>query len=61
MTQQYDIKGMTDKIKSLRKNAEALKDVAGDFPAVLKNCDRILADIKLLEMNISEVVEILSK
>jgi hypothetical protein len=61
MTQQYDIKGMTDKIKALRKNAEALKDIAGDFPAVVKNCDRILADIKLLEMNISEVAEILSK
>jgi len=58
MTQKYDIKGMINKIKALRKNAEALKDIAGDFPTVVKNCDRILADIKMLEININEAAEI---
>ena len=58
MTQQYDIKGMVNKISTLRKNAEELKKIAGDFPAVEKNANRILADIKMLEINISEAAEI---
>jgi hypothetical protein len=58
MTQQYDIKGMVSKIKALRKDAEDLKKIAGDFPAVEKNIVRILADVKLLEINISDVAEI---
>jgi len=61
MSPEYDIKGMLAKIKELRKNAEALKNIAGDFPTVVKNCDRILADVKLLEININEVAEISGK
>jgi hypothetical protein len=61
MTEKYDIKGMIARIKALRKNAEALKDIAGDFPTVVKNCDRILADVKLLEINVNEAAEICGK
>ena len=58
MTQQYNIKGMVSKIKALRKDAEELKKIAGDIPAVEKNADRILADIKMLEININDAAEI---
>ncbi len=58
MTQQYNIKGMVSKIKALRKDAEELKKIAGDIPAVEKNADRILADIKMLELNINDAAEI---
>ena len=58
MTQQFNIKGMVSKIKALRKNAEELKKIAGDFPAVEKNANRILADIKMLEININDAAEI---
>jgi isopentenyl phosphate kinase len=61
MTQQYDIKGMTSKIRALRRNAEALKELSGGIPAVDRNADRILANVKMLEINISDVVGILSK
>jgi hypothetical protein len=61
MTQKYDINGMMVKIKALRKNAEALKDICGDIPTVVKNCDRILADVKMLEININDVADILNK
>jgi hypothetical protein len=61
MTQQYDIKAMVTKIKALRRNAEALKEIAGDFPTVVKNCDRILADVRMLEININDAAEILGK
>jgi hypothetical protein len=58
MTQEYDIKGMVVKIKALRKNAEALKEISGGIPAVNKNADRILANVKMLEINISDVAKV---
>ena len=61
MTQQYDIEAMVAKIKALRKNAEELKASGGDFPTVIKNCDRILADVRMLEININDAVEIMGK
>ena len=61
MTQEYDIKSMVTKIKALRRNAESLKEIAGDFPTVVKNCDRILADVRMLEININDAAEILRK
>lgn len=59
MIQQQDIKAMMTKIKALRNNAEALKEIAGDFPSVVKNCDRILADVWMLEININDAADIL--
>jgi hypothetical protein len=57
MTQEYDIKGMVTKIEALRRNAEALKEISGGIPAVEKNADRILANVKMLEINISDVAD----
>ncbi len=53
MVQEYNINGMVSKIKGLRRNAAALKEIGGDIPAVVKNADRILACVKMLEMDIS--------
>lgn len=61
MAQQYDIRAMADLIESLRKDTENLKEIAGDIPAVQKNADRILANVKMLEINISDVAEVLGK
>jgi hypothetical protein len=61
MSQEYDIKGMVTKIKALRRNAEALKAISGGIPAVDKNADRILADVKMLEINISDAAEVMGK
>ena len=49
---------MADIIKSLRQDAEKLKEIDGGVPAVQKNADRILASVKMLEINISDVAEI---
>ena len=57
MTQEYDIKGMATKIKAIRDNAAALKDISGGIPAVEKNADRILASVKMLEISVSDVAE----
>ncbi|OGO18345.1 MAG: hypothetical protein A2Z15_01670 [Chloroflexi bacterium RBG_16_50_11] len=60
MAQNYDIKGMVSKIKSLRKDAEELKKISGGIPAVEKNADRILADVRMLEIDIVDAAELKS-
>ena len=61
MAEQYDIKGMVALIKSLRQDAERLKDISGGIPAVQKNADRILASVKMLEININDAAEVLEE
>jgi hypothetical protein len=61
MTQEYDIKGMVAKIKALRRNAEVLKEISGGIPAVTKNADRILACVKMLEIDISDAAVVTGK
>jgi hypothetical protein len=60
MTQQYNIKNMVNKIKALRKDAEDLKKLSGGIPAVVKNADRILADIRMLEIDIIDAAQLKS-
>ena len=59
--QEYDIKAMAVKIKALRTNAEALKEISGGIPAVVKNADRILGCVRMLEVNISDAVKVMEK
>jgi hypothetical protein len=58
MTQEYDIQAMAEKISAIRKDAEALKEVSGGIPTVDCNADRILSNVRMLEININEVAEI---
>ena len=59
MSEEFDIKGMADKIRSLKRNAVELKEMSGGIQAVDRNVDRILASIRMLEINISDAVELL--
>ena len=52
MTQEYDVKGMVEKIQALRRYAEELREISGGIPAVEKNVNRILANVKMLEINV---------
>jgi hypothetical protein len=61
MNQEYDIKGMATKIKALRRNAEALKEISGGIPAVMKNADRILGCVRMLEVDISDALKVMGK
>jgi hypothetical protein len=61
MAQEYDIKGMAATINSLRGEAEKLKTISAGFPTVEKNIDRILANVRMLEININDVAEVLGK
>jgi hypothetical protein len=60
MAQEYNIKGIVTKIKALRKTAEALKEISGGIPAVDKNVDRILANVKMLEIDIIDASQLKS-
>lgn len=45
-------------IQNIRAAAEALKVSAGEMPAVSCNVDRILANVAMLEINITDVKEL---
>jgi aspartate/glutamate racemase len=58
MAQQIDLYEINDKIQLLKKTAEELKRIGEDFPAIARNTVRILASVKMLEINISDLVEL---
>ncbi len=59
MTPEYDIKGMADRISAIKQLAVELKTMSGGIQAVDRNVDRILASIKMLEINVVELATIL--
>jgi len=58
MTKQIDLKQINDKIQLMKKTAEELNRVGEDFPAIARNTVRILASVKMLEINISDLIEL---
>lgn len=59
MNVHYNVNEMDEKIKILRRTAEELMAIGGDIEAVKKNLVRLLASTKMLELNISDVKELL--
>ena len=57
--QEYDIKGMAEKIQAIKEAATELKHISGGIQAVDRNVDRILASVKMLEINISDIASII--
>jgi hypothetical protein len=58
MVQQIDLKKLHTKIQLMKKTAEELKRMGENFPAINRNTVRILASVKMLEINVSDVVEL---
>jgi hypothetical protein len=58
MTKKVDLKELDSKIQSMKKTAEELRKMGKDFPALYRNISRVLASIKMLELNISDVAKI---
>ncbi|MGE5839185.1 MAG: hypothetical protein ACM34H_04570 [Deltaproteobacteria bacterium] len=50
-----DLKELDSKIQSMKRTAEELKKMGEDFPALNRNVSRLLASIKMLELNVSDV------
>jgi len=49
---------MDVRIKSMKEDAMELNRLADKFPAVYRNTARILASLKMLELNISDIVDL---
>ena len=58
MLQESDLKAMENKIQSMKKSAEDLKLMVNGCPALEKNTSRILASIKMLEINLSDFLNL---
>ncbi len=58
MGPKIDIKKMDVKIQLLKKTTDELNQLSKDFPAIARNTVRILASVKMLEINVSDLVEL---
>jgi len=58
MYQETDLKEMDKKIKTIKFAADELKEMSCNFPAVYRNTARILASVKMLEINISDIMDV---
>lgn len=57
MAQQIDLKKIDDKIQLLKKTTQELSRMGEDFPAIARNTVRILASVRMLEINVSDLIE----
>ena len=55
MAQTIDLHKIDAKIRAIKKMTEDLRQMDDDFPALAKTTARILANIKMLELNISDI------
>jgi len=53
-----EIKKLDARIKTLKKAAQELKKLSGGIQAVDRNADRVLASVKMLEINISDLIDL---
>ncbi len=51
-----DVKRIDKRVKAIRKAAEELKALGKNMPAVDRNAARILASVKMLEINVSDLL-----
>jgi hypothetical protein len=53
-----DLAEIDSKIQTMRRTAEELAQAGENFPAIARNIVRISAGIRMLELNISDIVEL---
>lgn len=58
MTTQPDIQKLDEQIQLLKQAALALSDMGDEFPAIKRNAARVLSSIKMMEINVSDVVRL---
>jgi hypothetical protein len=56
-TMTIDIVKIEERIQRVKKAAEDLRELSDEMPALYRNTARILASVKMLEINISDVIE----
>ena len=58
MDPRTDLYEIDAKIQLMKKTAEELNRMGSNFPALARNTVRILASVKMLEINVSDLVEL---
>ncbi len=58
MDDPIDLNTINSKIQEIKKAAEELKHLGNNFPTLSRNADRILTSIKMLEINITDCVDL---
>ena len=58
MAHTIDLHKIDTKIQAIKKMTEELAQVADDFPALARSSARILANIKMMELNVSDLCQI---
>jgi len=58
MNPRIDLNKINAKIQSMKKAAQELNRIGEDFPTLARNTVRILASLKMLEINVSDLVEL---
>jgi len=58
MALQIDLKKIDGKIQAIKKAAQELDQLGEQFPALSKNTARIMASLKMLEINVSDLVDL---
>ncbi len=53
-----NIKEINKKIQLMKQTVLELNQIGKDFPAIARNTVRIMASVKMLEINISDLVEL---
>ncbi len=59
MSPEVDIEKMDHLIQQMKRIAGEVEKIGHEIPAVVRNAKRIMASVKMLEINISDVSEIL--
>ena len=57
MEPKIDLEYINSKIQLMKACAEELNRLGDEFPALSRNTVRILASLKMLELNISDIFE----
>ncbi|MBW1888186.1 MAG: hypothetical protein JRI52_07545 [Deltaproteobacteria bacterium] len=58
MFQELDLKEIGKRIHLMKKNVEELNEMVNRFPALEKNTSRILASINMLEINLTDLLDL---
>ena len=56
MEVQKNLTEIDTRIQLMKKTADELKGMADEFPALARNTARILASLKMLEINVSDLL-----
>lgn len=51
-----EMKKLDTRIKAIKRAAEELKTLSGGMQAVDRNADRILASVKMLQINVTDLL-----